>query len=86
MVDLTEELMAINGVAEILWVFAGFKDTDMASMDDSFFVLWQVLRKVYQDIGDKTGNARPEHNTMIESEAKELLGELADKLKDISKE
>lgn len=55
MVDLTEEIMAIKGVSEILWVFAGFGDSDMKSMEESFFVLWKVLDKVYRNIESKTG-------------------------------
>ena len=54
MVDLTDEIMNINGVAEILWVFSSFGETDMKSMNDSFYVLNDVLTRTAKSIERKT--------------------------------
>ena len=54
MVDLTDEIMNINGVAEILWVFSSFGETDMKSMNESFYVLNDVLTRTAKRIERKT--------------------------------
>lgn len=60
MIDVSESLSEIRGVAQMLWVLSGFENTDLQSMSDAMYNLSRDLDHAIKTIEEQVKSENKE--------------------------